>query len=102
MPLEGAILERGGFADIGPIETSQLVYIRFAGGAVAGDRHIVNRDTQTLIAETFARLVQLIAAFDRESTPYVPRVAPFRADLAGDYDHLARVREWSASGWSAE
>jgi ATP-dependent helicase/nuclease subunit B len=102
LPLEGAILERGGFADIGPIETSQLVYIRFAGGAVAGDRHIVNRDTQTLVAETFARLVQLITAFDRESTPYVPRVAPFRADLAGDYDHLARVREWSTSGWSAE
>ena len=102
LPLEGAILDRGGFADIGPLETTQLVYIRFAGGAVAGERHIVNRDTRTLVGETFARLVELIAAFDRESTPYIPRVAPFRADLAGDYDHLARVREWSASGWGAE
>jgi ATP-dependent helicase/nuclease subunit B len=102
LPLEGAILERGGFADTGPLETAQLVYIRFAGGTVAGDRHIVNRDAQTLVAETYARLVRLITDFDRESTPYVPCVAPFRADLAGDYDHLARVREWSASGWSAE
>jgi ATP-dependent helicase/nuclease subunit B len=102
LPLEGAVLESGGFSDIGPLDAAQLVYIRFAGGAVPGDRHVVKGDTRKLVAETAERLGQLIAAFDRESTPYVPRVAPFRADLAGDYDHLARVREWSASGWSAE
>ena len=40
-----------------------------------------------------------IARFDDESTAYYSRVAPYRADIAGDYDHLARVREWSLSGW---
>jgi len=29
-------------------------------------------------------------------------VRPFRADIAGDYDHLARVREWAPSGWDEE
>jgi hypothetical protein len=23
---------------------------------------------------------------------------PYRTDIEGDYDHLARVREWSVSG----
>ena len=36
------------------------------------------------------------------TTPYRSRVAPYRADIAGDYDHLARVREWSPSGWAEE
>jgi hypothetical protein len=26
-------------------------------------------------------------------------VRPYRADVAGDFDHLARVREWSLGGW---
>jgi hypothetical protein len=27
---------------------------------------------------------------------------PFRLEFSGDYDHLARAREWSASGWGEE
>jgi len=99
LPLEAAMLERGGFAEIGPLEASQLVYIRFAGGPVAGDYHVVKGDTREIVAQTFAGLAGWIAAFDREDTPYLARVAPFRAGLSGDYDHLARVREWSLSGW---
>ncbi|HEY2444640.1 MAG TPA: double-strand break repair protein AddB [Rhizomicrobium sp.] len=102
LPLEGAILERGGFAEIGALETSQLVYIRFAGGAVAGDRHVVKGDAHKLVADTLSNLMQRIADFDRETTPYISSWAPFRTDQAGDYDHLARVREWRLSGWSAE
>ena len=52
--------------------------------------------------EAAARLAQRIAWFDEETTPYLSRVAPQNARIAGDYDHLARVREWSASGWSEE
>ena len=43
-----------------------------------------------------------IALFDDEKTGYASRVAPYRADTPGDYDHLARVREWSLSGWRGE
>jgi hypothetical protein len=31
--------------------------------------------------------------------PYLPRIMPFRADQAGDYDHLSRVGEWALAGW---
>lgn len=99
LPLEGAILQRGGFTDIGPLSPAELVYIRFAGGDVAGDTHAVKGDAGERVALTYARLVQLIAEFDSAETPYVARVAPYRADSVGDYDHLARVREWSLSGW---
>jgi ATP-dependent helicase/nuclease subunit B len=53
-------------------------------------------------ADAAARLARRIAWFDEETTPYLSRVAPQKARIAGDYDHLARVREWSSSGWSDE
>jgi len=34
--------------------------------------------------------------------PYLPRVMPFRKDIAGKYDHLARVLEWSSAGWEED
>ncbi len=99
LPLEGAILERGGFEGVAPLAAAQLVYIRYSGGEDPGDTHIVKGDARQFVAETYANLVRLIAEFDREETAYVSRIAPFRANSAGDYDHLARVREWSLSAW---
>ncbi len=57
---------------------------------------------RTLVAEALARLKQRIAFFDDPSTPYHSRVRPYRAGVAGDYDHLARVREWSLGGWAED
>ncbi|MBV9992946.1 MAG: double-strand break repair protein AddB [Alphaproteobacteria bacterium] len=100
LPLEAAMLEAGGFEGVAPREASQLVYIRFAGGAKPGELRQVKVDAHALAAEAKARLAQRIALFDDASTPYHSRVQPYRADLAGDYDHLARVREWSLGGWN--
>jgi ATP-dependent helicase/nuclease subunit B len=98
LPLEGAILAHGGFEGIGARPPSELVYIRFAGGEVPGETHVVNADAVQLSAETLGKLAQRIAEFDRQATPYFSRIAPYRTDSTGDYDHLARVREWSLSG----
>jgi ATP-dependent helicase/nuclease subunit B len=102
LPLEGAILEQGGFGEIGSRPASQLVYIRFSGGTVAGDTHVVKGDARERVAHALAGLSRRIAQFDLPETPYLSRIAPYRADVAGDYDHLARVREWSLSGWAEE
>ncbi|MDB5739826.1 MAG: double-strand break repair protein AddB, partial [Alphaproteobacteria bacterium] len=51
--------------------------------------------------EALARLIQRVRYFDDPATPYYPRVQPFNADSVGDYDHLARVREWSATAEEA-
>ena len=98
LPLEGAILNGGGFAETRNSTASELTYIRFGGGAEPGEiRDIPN--SQALIEEAELKLTARIAEYDIEDTPYLPRLVPFRADQPGDYDHLSRVREWAVSGW---
>jgi len=40
----------------------------------------------------------LLEQFARGSTPYLSRPHPKFAGRGADYDHLARVKEWSATG----
>jgi ATP-dependent helicase/nuclease subunit B len=101
LPLEGAILAAGGFADVGTATANDLVYIQFSGDATAGKIHSV-KDGPALVQKSVADLLDLIALFDDKDHPYLPRIAPYRADTPGDYDHLARVREWSLTGWESE
>jgi len=102
LPLEAAILESGGFKDTEAMKTSALIYIRFAGGAKPGEVRIVDVDAEAITAEAIEKLTTRIAFFDDETTPYLSRVRPYRTDIFGDYDHLARVREWSLVGWEEE
>jgi ATP-dependent helicase/nuclease subunit B len=102
LPLEGAILAGGGFEGLGKLATSELLYIRFSGGADAGELRAVDGDIAALVVEAEEKLVARIAEFDNADTAYLPRVRPFRADIAGDYDHLSRVREWSLAGWEED
>jgi ATP-dependent helicase/nuclease subunit B len=99
LPLEAAILESGGFENIGAMKAAELIYIRFAGGAKPGEVRLVDVDAEAITAEAIDRLAERIAFFDDETTPYLSRVKPYRTDISGDYDHLARVREWSLAGW---
>ncbi|HEY8696965.1 MAG TPA: double-strand break repair protein AddB [Rhizomicrobium sp.] len=102
LPLEGAILAAGGFAEPGALAPAELIYIRFSGGAEPGKTQTYPGDVAALVAEAEARLMQRIRDFDDPATPYLPRLIPFRADMAGDYDHLSRVREWSLTGWEED
>ena len=93
------MLAAGGFGELGKLSADELLYLRFGGGKIPGDIRPV--DT-TLITEAMARLQRRVMEFSAPSTPYLPRVRPYRADIAGDYDHLSRVREWAFSGWEEE
>ena len=42
--------------------------------------------------------IVLIAAFDDPATPYLARPRAEHAPRFSDYEHLARVKEWSAAG----
>ena len=45
------------------------------------------------------RFEGLAALFLKEETAFASRTRPVLAgDFSGDYDHLARVKEWSVSG----
>jgi ATP-dependent helicase/nuclease subunit B len=96
--LEAAMLEADAFK-IGKLRTDQLLYVWFNGGRQAGAFEAVDL---ALVAEALARLKTRIAKFADATMPYHPRVRPYRAELAGDYDHLSRIREWSFSGWEPQ
>ena len=100
LPLEAAMLAADGFG-IGKFTAEELIYVSLASENKARDPDYVE-DPIALTTEAVAQLLRRIAWFNDAATPYRSRVRPFRADSAGDYDHLARVREWSPSGWTEE
>ncbi len=97
--LEAAMLAAGAFAPIGKATAGNLFYVRFSGGRDPGKFQPVDI---ALVDEALNRLKQRIVEFSDPDKPYRPRVKPYRTDASGDYDHLARVREWSLSGWEGE
>ena len=78
-----------------------LIYFSLSGGQKTRDPSQIP-DPVTRAGEAVEQLKRRIAWFNQEQTPYRPRVKPYRADIVGDYDHLARVKEWSSSGWGEE
>ena len=98
--LEAAILADGGFPDVGRRIAEELIYLSLAGENQARKPNRIE-NAVALAGEAVAQLARRIAWFKQETTAYRPRVRPYRADIAGDYDHLARVREWSPSGWES-
>jgi ATP-dependent helicase/nuclease subunit B len=101
LPLEGAILARGGFDGVPRMDVSELLYVKLSGGAKPGEpRELEN--AAALPDQALAKLQSLVALFDDPATPYVPRIRPRSTGDSGEYDHLARVREWAPSGWEEE
>jgi ATP-dependent helicase/nuclease subunit B len=100
LPLEAAMLATDGFR-IGACIAEELIYLSLAGEKQARQPRLI-KNPKELAAEAVAQLGRRIAWFRERDTAYRPRVRPWRADIAGDYDHLARVKEWSPSGWDEE
>jgi ATP-dependent helicase/nuclease subunit B len=99
LPLEAAMVEAGGFAELGRRRVAELAYWRLTGGDPAGEMKFPERDPlklAALIAATLAGLKSLIVAFDDPATPYRAVPTPDRAPRYSDYAHLERVKEWLA------
>jgi len=98
LPLEALIAEEGRFdrVDRGPV--ARLEYWRLSGGDPPGEiKPLGNGDLRTLIDEAQAGLRRLIEKFADPSTPYRSRPDPLFGPRYSDYDHLARVKEWSSA-----
>ncbi|HEX4118802.1 MAG TPA: double-strand break repair protein AddB [Rhizomicrobium sp.] len=94
LPLEGAILKVGGFPNLGPRDSDELLYLHISGRGEGGSAQPV-ADVPVLIEKAWAQLTARVMRFDDPATPYPARVRPFSVDSEGDYDHLARVRAWA-------
>jgi ATP-dependent helicase/nuclease subunit B len=102
LTLEAAILRRGGFPGI-PAGTSvsEIAYVKLRGGEPAGEYEPIDFKDGTPDSQAdraLQRLAQIAQVFDTDTEPYRSLVHPMWRLRYGDYDHLARVKEWSRSG----
>jgi ATP-dependent helicase/nuclease subunit B len=101
LTLTAAILQMGGFADLGPTTPRELVYVRVSGGRRPGQEVVRAAGPQSLALarDALEGLKRRIEAFEDRNTAYVSWAAPqFIGQFDGDYDHLARLWEWHVIG----
>ncbi|TVR05941.1 MAG: double-strand break repair protein AddB [Salinarimonadaceae bacterium] len=104
LTLEAAMLMRDGFPDIGQVEeTPELLYLRASGGTPPIAIRAVKppdreRSMEEIVAEHYAGLETLLARFFAGEIGYMSRPYAQYARRFNEYDHLARVKEWSAAG----
>lgn len=98
LPVEGVILQASGFPEIPEGDVAEMSYWQLRGGKdgsrIAG---LSRRNKQTpvpdLITEAEEGLTELVDKFADVDTPYRSNPNPTYRGW-GDYDHLARVKEW--------
>lgn len=106
LSLTAAIARAGGFPGLGAPEPGRLLYVTVTGRrppATEVDRSgdAQKKDAQPIaitVDEALEGLHRLISTYEKPGQTYVSRAAPQFAQRAfSDYDHLARVREWSVA-----
>jgi ATP-dependent helicase/nuclease subunit B len=102
LTLEAAMLRNGGFGDVpSGSSVAELAYVQIKGGEPAGELKAIafKEGTPDMQADrALEKLRGLAQRFADEATPYRSLVHPMWTTHYGDYDHLARVKEWSSSG----
>jgi ATP-dependent helicase/nuclease subunit B len=105
LTLEAAILRKGGFPGIPGGSVSEISYVRLKGGEPPGEsKNIrINEGTPDSCADiALQKLTGIAEKFLVGGEPYRSLVHPMWKKHYGDYDHLARVKEWAASGGESE
>ena len=105
LTLEAAMLMAGAFEGF-PVTTltPDLLYVYASGGRKPFEPLPVkpprgdDREVADIVAEHVARFRGLVARFLTGEAAYTSRPYPKYAKSYGDYDHLARVLEWSLGG----
>jgi ATP-dependent helicase/nuclease subunit B len=115
LALEAAIARAGGFAEVPQgISISEIAVIRVSGGQPPGDwctldvskargaasarAKKLGIDSPDALADASRALLEaLIRKFAEATTPYLSIPRPKWRGRFGQYDHLARIREWSAN-----
>ncbi len=113
LTLEAAILREGGFDGIAAgASVGELLYVRLSGNTPPGkaDPLELTRDRRSEppispdegAIDARAKLEALIRAFENEDQAYTSLSLSMWANRYGDYDDLARIKEWSAAGDGGE
>lgn len=102
LPLEGAAITRGGFKEIGKATPIDLLYVKLQENDGLTEIDVTRGtgkevlDAKALSERAFSNLEEMVLAYQNPEQGYLSRYAPKKdMEFGGDYDHLARVREWS-------
>ena len=102
LSLEGALVKRGCFESVPASDLAGLEYIRlredeqFKVDDITKDGRKQAGSPNELADAAYEKLVSLIDDYRLPEQGYISRYAPVsEKEITGDYDHLARVREWS-------
>ena len=96
LPIEAWLLREGAFRDT-PGTARDLIYWRLTGGEQPGEVKTIDATAQDYAAIAQDRLEHLVARWLLGDAPFASRPHPSRSAAGGDYDHLARIEEWSAA-----
>jgi len=99
LALEGALLLRGGFAECVDCRLSNFVYVRLGSQGDVKWEKLFKQDevgVADLAEAAWNRLDKLVRLYAREDHGYLSHALPRLGKYEGDYDHLARLSEWSA------
>jgi ATP-dependent helicase/nuclease subunit B len=104
LTLEAAMLMQGGFEGLGKLTPTQALYLKLGGPDGGQERSATanNADIVALAEKHLLELKTMLNQFAFAATPYLSRPFPKFASRFSDYDHLARVKEWSATGGAAD
>jgi ATP-dependent helicase/nuclease subunit B len=105
LSLEAAIALAAGFKDFAYGKVARLEYWRLSGGATPGEIKEVRQpgrsgtpiDPNDLAAKARQGLVELLRAFGRDNAAYPPAPRAEYAPRYNDYEHLARMGEWTVN-----
>ena len=105
LALEAAVLGLGGFPDLPRTKTAHLLYVRLKPEETLKVDQVDNKkpdrpDTRSadeLAAEALKQFVGFVSLLADGRRGFASRLVPASArDFGGEYDHLARVAEWSS------
>jgi ATP-dependent helicase/nuclease subunit B len=103
LPLEAAIAREGGFPGAAAAPPGELLHVRLTGGATPGEARRVQarrgspgKSPDELARDALAGLERLVASYADPRRPYLARPRVRWKSAHAQYDHLARVAEWSA------
>jgi len=98
LPLEAAIAAQGGFDGIDAKGVALLVYLELPGGREPGKEKALELEVLETAEEAVSGLTKWVRQFDDAKTPYLSSPRVMFLEHYGDYDHLARVKEWRGGG----
>ncbi|AJY45206.1 double-strand break repair protein AddB [Martelella endophytica] len=111
LPLEAAALAAGAFKDVPALETKSLKYVRLRPGHRFGVDALEKAETkkeaaitaEELASDALREFTRFVTALKTGKRPFASRLIPASArDFSGEYDHLARVAEWSTADDNGE